>query len=220
MFLSRLQLNTGNRRVWRNIIANPYKLHQLVMRGFPNEVKRKEAKVLHRLESQDGTATLLVQSAIEPDWSMVAPNFLAQADTFHLFPNPAVKRFELPLQAGQALSFRLCANPTFKKVRCDESGRRRNSNRVPLVREDEQIAWLQNRAESSGFALLRVAVSTSQKQFAWKPKKGRPITIFMVQFEGYLRVTLPTKLTEAITTGIGPARAFGCGLLSLARANR
>ena len=39
-----------------------------------------------------------------------------------------------------------------------------------------------------------------------------------VSFQGILQVTKPTSLKKMIVNGIGPAKAFGCGLLSLARA--
>ena len=41
---------------------------------------------------------------------------------------------------------------------------------------------------------------------------------FGVRFNGLLQVTDPEKLMQAVRNGIGPAKAFGFGLLSLARA--
>lgn len=37
-----------------------------------------------------------------------------------------------------------------------------------------------------------------------------------VTFEGRLRITDPALLTEHLLTGIGPSKAYGCGLLTLA----
>lgn len=218
MYLSRLQLNATNRQVWRQVIGNPYKLHQLVMHGFPDEVKRNKANVLHRLDVREETAILLVQSELEPNWSQVKPEVLAPADPFDPVPNPAIKPLALPLRTGQALSFRLCANPTIKKARHDENGERLNSNRVPLLRQEQQLEWLQKRAGSSGFQVLHVTITQPDQQTAWKPGHDRPITLYTVRFDGLLRVTQPDQLLEAIKTGIGPGRAFGCGLLSVAPA--
>jgi len=198
MYLSRLQLNPNNRQVWRMHLQNPYKIHQLVMRGFPDDTNRAEAQVLHRLEIRGNMPVLLVQSTPEPDWSTVKPDYLLPADPFDPIPNPAVKPLQLPLQAGQVLSFRLCANPTIKKVRRDENGQRRNSNRVPLLREEKQIEWLQKRAKAAGFTLLRAAVSQAQEHKIWKKKGARPITLYTVQFDGYLRVDQPDKLQKAV----------------------
>jgi CRISPR system Cascade subunit CasE len=38
-----------------------------------------------------------------------------------------------------------------------------------------------------------------------------------VDFEGILEVTDPEEFAAAVTAGIGPAKAFGFGLLSVAR---
>ena len=38
-------------------------------------------------------------------------------------------------------------------------------------------------------------------------------------YEGLLEITNPSELRNAILTGIGPARAYGNGLLSLAPAH-
>jgi len=50
-----------------------------------------------------------------------------------------------------------------------------------------------------------------------KAKEKRVGKIQPVNFEGILSVKSPSAFVDLITIGIGPAKAFGCGLLSLAR---
>ena len=216
MYLSRLIFNPRSRQA-RQLAADPYQLHRAVMKGFPELLPAGE-RVLHRLETGRDTPVLLVQSALAPDWSTLDPAVLLPPDPFDPRPNPAVKPVELPLQAGQRLAFRLWANPTLKKVRRDENGERRNSNRAPLLREDEQVEWLRKRAGMGGFTVLGVTVGQTQEQKLWKKKGTPPITLVTVQFDGILRVDRPDALREAVLAGLGPAKAFGCGLLSLAPA--
>ncbi len=216
MYLSRLMLNPNNRQVWRQHLRNPYKIHQLVMRGFPDETKRCKTQVLHRLEERDDVPVLMVQSALEPDWSGIDLAYLIR-DPFDPWPNPAVRPLNLSLRVKQIFNFRLCANPTIKKVRRDEQGTRRNSNRVPLFQEDQQKAWLKHQAEEKGFEVLDVAIRQEKTQKIWKARNTPPLTLYTVQFDGYLKVLDPDKLLAGIQQGIGPARAFGCGLLSLGR---
>ena len=45
------------------------------------------------------------------------------------------------------------------------------------------------------------------------------ITHFAVKFEGELVVTDPTRFAETLKNGIGSAKGFGFGLLSVARAS-
>lgn len=213
MYLSRLQLNSSNRTVWRTLIDQPYKLHQFVMQGFPDGVKREDANILYHLEANDQVITLLVQSDISPDWASLDSKLLLPTNPFDLIPNPAIRQIVgLPLESGRVFSFRLRANPTIKKVRRDEKGERYNSNRVPLVHEDKQLAWLEKKAKQSGFCLLEVYSNLEEKQTDY----GKRLTLFTVQFTGRLRITDPAAFQAALIKGIGPAKAFGCGLLSLA----
>ncbi|MFQ5421832.1 MAG: type I-E CRISPR-associated protein Cas6/Cse3/CasE, partial [Anaerolineae bacterium] len=78
--------------------------------------------------------------------------------------------------------------------------------------EDRQLAWLHKRAADNGFRILQAAVSQAQQQTS--RKKG--ITLYTVQYDGRLQITDAETFQTAVRTGIGPAKAFGCGLLSLA----
>lgn len=209
MYLSRLLLNNRSRYLWRQVIEQPHKLHQIVMSGFPDGVKREDANVLHRLEVADTAVTLLVQSDIQPDWSRLDERLLLPASPFDPVPNPAVKELNgLPLANGRILRFRLRANPTVKKKR---EGKK-HSNRVPLVREDEQLAWLQRRASDNGFRLLGAQIIPEGSQ----TDRHKNLTIYTVQYDGRLQITDADKFQKALQKGIGPAKAFGCGLLSIA----
>lgn len=210
MYLSRLQLNSSNRTIWRTIVDQPHKLHQFVMRGFPDGVKRENANILHHLEVNDHVITLLVQSDIQPDWATLDSKLLLPVSPFDPIPNPAIREVNgLGLENGRILSFRLRANPTKRlgKLAGDKKGMR-----VELFREEEQLDWLQKKAQDHGFQLLDVQINPEGKQTDY----GRSITVFTVQYNGRLRITNTSVFQQALTKGIGPARAFGCGLLSLA----
>lgn len=213
IYLSQLILNPASRMV-QNECQTPYEMHRTLMRGFVG--KREEAHVLHRLDINpySGVMALLVQSTVEPDWQPLI--HVGQGD--YLLAPPQWKVVELDLPRGRTLSFRLTANPTIKKVRRNDQGEHRHSNRVPLVREDEQAHWLTTKAAQHGFCLLHLDISQPQKQTGWQKDNNRPITLYTVQYNGHLQITDADKFTTAVQTGIGPARAFGCGLLSLAPA--
>jgi CRISPR system Cascade subunit CasE len=106
-----------------------------------------------------------------------------------------------------------------------------------------QTQWLLRRVSKAGFEIppartaeagapgmpeqgtaapdLRLA-SSRQLRFNKKHNdKGRtpPITLMTATFEGRLRVTDPELLRAALLTGLGPAKRYGCGLLTLAPLN-
>ena len=220
LYLSQLILDATDRRVRREM-GNVYELHRTVLRAFPEQLPEGE-RVLFRLEAdRAGQPRLLVQSQTEPDWGRLVSGYLLPADPFDPTPNPAVKRVELAFQPGQALRFRLRANPTVKKARPD----RNQGHRVAIIREEAQLEWLGRKAEAGGFLIRSTDVRVAElgrefgltKQDAQADKRHR-VELHVVQFDGLLEVADPARFSESLLGGIGSAKGFGCGLLSLARA--
>ena len=219
MYLSQLFLNPRSRQV-RSELANPYEMHRTVMRASAGHT-RTEDRTLFRLEvhPRTGVPALLVQSRIEPQWA-----FLCAPEKNYLIPlaecppgvnqNPAVKTFELSVRPGQTLAFRLKANPTVKK---DREGKKQG-RRVGLVREEDQLQWLERKLEANGARLLSALTSDEQKLNGklQHEDERHDLTFMAVQFDGLLRVEMPYKLKEAVQNGIGSGKGLGFGLLSLA----
>ncbi|MDT0309654.1 type I-E CRISPR-associated protein Cas6/Cse3/CasE [Streptomyces sp. DSM 44917] len=58
---------------------------------------------------------------------------------------------------------------------------------------------------------------TSRRRHSFAKKgRGANVTLRTATFEGRLRVTDPAAFTERLLGGIGPSKAYGCGLLTLA----
>jgi CRISPR system Cascade subunit CasE len=216
-YLSRLILNPQSRQV-QSEIANPYERHRTIMRAFPETLPDGE-RVLHRLEQAGREQpVLLVQSVTPPGWEwLLAGDYLLPSPPGDPLPNPAVKEFELSFRDGQQLHFRLCANPTMKKKRPDQQ----QGNRVPLKHEEAQRDWLARQGQAHGFRPLQLTVTAGENHYGWvgnKEVKRQRLTLYVVQFDGMLQVTDPARLQQAVWQGIGPAKSFGCGLLSMALA--
>ncbi|MFJ1975293.1 type I-E CRISPR-associated protein Cas6/Cse3/CasE [Streptomyces sp. NPDC087903] len=47
-------------------------------------------------------------------------------------------------------------------------------------------------------------------------RKGKPVTLVSVTFDGRLEVADPDALRRTLTQGVGRAKAYGCGLITLA----
>jgi len=224
MYLSRLILNPRSRQVQREL-ADPYELHRTVCRAFPdaNYKENEPSGILFRVDLHPKTRlpTLLVQSQLQPEWSFLLTDrkdyLLDKAPLPLGIENPAWKEMNLQLRAGQALAFRLRANPTVKK---DREGKTQG-RRVGLVREEDQQKWLERKLESAGAALVSVNIADDQlvrgKLFIEKNDEKR-LRFLSVLFDGVLQVKDPKQLVETIYTGIGSAKGLGFGLLSLAPA--
>ena len=244
MYLSRLDLDLRHRAVRRDL-GNCQALHRTVMAAFPpapdGASPRHDFGVLHRVDARPRTAsaTLLVQSRVRPDWSGLPPGYCRAARDAS--PTPAIKEIGLALAAlspGTLLRFRLRANPTRKVETTSKSdrlaGRHSNGRRLP-VREDDCLAWLERRGARDGFRLRKVALATPPDVLNVRTARGpalhgrRPsrdggsagrLTFASVQFDGLLEVTDATAFRAALSTGIGPAKAYGFGLLSFAPTGR
>lgn len=204
MYLTRLLLNPTHRDAWRDV-ASPYELHRTLERVL--EDRPDHGRILFRVEpwrtGMEGVPVLVQTAAAHPDWSNL-PNrgYCLRVD------DP--KLLTLDLQAGQRLRFRLLGNPTKKQ----------GNKRIALDNESDYHDWLARKADQSGFRVLQVAASPYWINEDQLVKQGRyekrQIPHFAVRFDGVLQVTDAKKLEEAVRRGIGPAKAFGFGLLSLA----
>ncbi len=126
------------------------------------------------------------------------------------------------LGTGQRWVFRLTGNP----VRSVAAGPGQRGKVVPHVTARQQLTWLLERAERHGFSLgdpedPTVQVTRRDRNAFDKSEASGPrrrATITRAQFDGILTVQDPDLLREALTQGIGRAKAYGCGLLTLAPA--
>lgn len=222
MYLSRLILNPRSKQV-RSELARPYELHRTLLNAFPQgkvDVQRindDAIGLLYRIDedARTGNLHLLVQSQQPPVWS-----FLTNRD--YLLPvdgNPAMREVALQPPPGQVLSFRLRANPTRRL----SAGTGNKGKRIGIYKEEEQEAWLQRKGEQHGFRVLHVQLSHSdmlKQADVIRDNKGNvhDLKLFSVQFDGLLQVADAERFVQAIGAGIGSSKAFGCGLLSVARA--
>jgi CRISPR system Cascade subunit CasE len=236
MYLSRLLPSIRNAQARRDL-ANSYDMHRTVMRAFPSADVGGPGRVLLRVDVEQETqqAMVLVQSEKQPDWVKLATDYLAQP--------PKWKELVWSFQKGQRLRFRLRCNPTIKqRVDQHEQGKR-----MGLLREEDQVAWLARSAARAGFCvnahrmdgvdyfaltvipegLTRGAIVGSGNQpdltvsseGTIRSRKGEQVVTHLgVRFDGLLTVTDADIFHRALACGIGPAKAFGFGLLSIAPA--
>ncbi len=242
MYLSRMIIDPRSREVQRDL-ADCQRLHRRVMSLFPDVPGQNEARarlgILYRVDTlaRSGYA-LLAQSRVPPDFRTLPDGYLL--DTGGDPPNPESKLVEHVydrLRVGMVLRFRLRANPT-KKIDSwqGREGYRPNGRRVDLRREEDQIAWIRRKAEQHGFRLLEVALRPDTVVLApnppsvdprpggrvtgWREEPGtgtRRLIFAAVVYEGMLEITDADAFRRALVGGIGPAKAYGFGLLSIMR---
>ncbi len=223
MFLSRVPLNPA-RAGTRKLLSSPQVAHAAVMAAFPPEddtAASREGRVLWRIDRRDHAVDLYVVSPAEPDFTHVVeqagwPTTTAWTSRKYL---PLLDN----LTTGQQWHFRLTANPVRAAVDRGEGVALARGKRNGLTEED-QLTWLTKRTEANGFRLglcrnpdgdepdVRI-IDRSTLRFRRGPAT---VTVSTATYEGTLEVIDPQALRRALANGIGRAKGYGCGLMTLA----
>lgn len=196
MYLSKVFLHPGN-------LDNGYEWHRSLWTLFPGFEMGSASPFLYRIESMNLArgAQVLMTSTEKPVEQSRHAKVLAS------------KQYGPKLYQGQLLRFLLQTNPT-RKIRDKDNPERKI--RVPLIKLEEQRAWLERKLESY--------IKTSARDLhirnlppVYFHRGRRHGKIVPVIFEGIIEILDPDKMWSVIQQGIGPAKAFGCGLILVRR---
>lgn len=213
MYLTRFELNTA-RRGAQALLGSPQSMHAAVLAGF---AYGEAGRVLWRVDILRGATLLFLLSPGRPDLTHLVEQ--AGRPTTQAWDTRAYGPFLDQVSEGDAFAFRLAANPT-RSTRVKEGHR---SQRVGHVTADQQLGWLLSRADRIGIELGSEEEPTArvvERGVEAFGRRGARVTLAKAVFEGGLVVRDPVRLREAITAGIGPGKAYGCGLMTLAPLQR
>jgi len=184
-----------------------YDWHQAVWKAFPGR-DGQQRDFLTRLDQRREGFRLLIVSLtqpVRPEWC--PPN--AESWKTKSIPESYFTR--------SRYAFQLCANPTKKVAKELPDGRlTKNGRRVPMRTREELVEWIARKGENGGFAVDEAALRTISRGRDYFEKQGMRGLHSAVEYQGVLTVTDPVKFHETFTRGIGPAKAFGFGLLVIA----
>ncbi|WP_127841416.1 type I-E CRISPR-associated protein Cas6/Cse3/CasE [Actinomyces wuliandei] len=204
----------------------------------PEVVGPGAGRVLWRVDVGDFGVLLYILSPQAPaiqrlEHEVAAPG--TQARTVDYGP------FLSRLADGQVWAFRLAANPQ----RAVPQGLGVRGKRCGHVTVNQQRQWLTERAARNGFSLLDQDPSSGHSAGVTAPyapeadnwasvlvvRRQRPVfsrqrdggrgrdrvRINRTVYEGALRITDVALIRQVLVGGLGASKAYGCGLLTLAR---
>lgn len=235
MYLTRFRINTA-RSGARRLLGSPHLLHGAVNMSFPAPPPRdgKEPRVLWRVDqAAAGRADLLIVSPSQPDLT----HLVEQAGWPHLeqpgWATFAYQEFLDRLTEGDTWGFRLTANPVHNiRKPGDPAGAR--TKRAAHVTPRHQISWLLQRQEQAGFEVVRTPVERRLTEDGHEHQVvvhdrlplrfrkgdtaggGRSVQFSRVTYDGRLRIIDVVAFRHILTHGLGKAKAYGCGLMTLA----
>lgn len=207
-------------------LHGPYADHQWLWQWFTaadGSTQHLARDFLFRRHEQDGQLRFYVVSARPP--VPVLGHWQAQT-----------KDYQPQLEVGSRLAFQLRVNPTVRHNRDDGKSKRHDvvmeARRKLKASSDaadlspqaliHQVChdWLHRRAEGLGFEVDpdHLLVEAYQQHTEPHGKSKNTLKFSTVELQGTLTVTDADAFTKALLQGIGPSKAFGCGLMLVKRA--
>lgn len=234
MYLTRFPVNTARTEA-RRLLGSPHLLHGAVNMAFPELPARdgEGPRVLWRVDrARTGRAHLFIVSPTPPDLT-----HLKEQAGWPTLAEPgwttfAYEEFLSGLKPGDVWAFRLTANPVhYIRKETDPAGAR--TKRTAHITPRHQIGWLLKRQERAGFEVTTkspdrrllpegdehevIVLDRTPLRFGKSESERRhDVRLTQVTFAGRLRITDLEAFHRTLTHGLGKARAYGCGLMTLA----
>lgn len=212
VYVSRL-MSAGS--AWRSLLlADVRRLHRTVMQAFPAldlpASPRQALGVLFRVDQARIAAdlpdqmVLTVQSAVPPAWDRLAASMPGLSIEVQE-AGPALARW---VTAGTVLAVRMRVNAVTNRAGGGERGTRHRAV------GDAAQAWAERHLVAAGMVPDQIQASPGPVLRGSQP--GRPpIIVAATDVTGTVTVTEATAARTAILAGLGPGKAYGCGLIQI-----
>ena len=202
-------------RIFLKNYPTPNIVHGILSAAFPGKRNELSNENLWRIDSLGDSRVLIIVSTSPPDITeivrKIGANKLSAGDSEE--KTDADKTLDYApflrqISDGQAWRFRVCANPVEHKKQTPSDKR----GKIFALRSiEEQLEWLNRQGEKSGFSVKGCAI-INDSWIAFNKVRIRAVT-----YDGVLTVTDADAFRTVLSQGIGRGKAYGCGLLTVAR---
>lgn len=207
MYLSRVAIDSQNRRKIRDL-THLGAYHNWVESSFPNEFETKiRSRKLWRIDTIQGKKFLLLVSDEKPDIKNFEKYGVPGSAQTKLYD-----KFLDSIDENLLYKFRVTLNP----VKALSQGAGKRGRVVPEITAEQQLQFLESRAEKLGFELVPNEYQIVER--CWEPfmKQGQKmIRLSKATYEGILKVTNKEVFYHTLTDGIGKKKAYGYGLMTV-----
>ncbi len=220
MFLTRFYVDPRSRAGAR-CVEDPRRLHAAVYAAMPTQpvvVTQSVGRPLWRLDRDDpANPVAWIVSPERPDLDAFAEEAGRTVGGLVYESRPYAPLLDR-LDEGQVYAFRLAANAVHSGRRARDSN---DTQRFAHTTAAQQLLWLTNRAEARGFSLRKSSTGEPDvavvggRRLSFRHGEQR-VTINVNDFMGHLEIRDAEAVRHTLVEGIGHARAYGCGLLTLA----
>lgn len=199
-------------------LASPQILHAAVESSFPSNTN-KGSRNLWRIDRLANALYLLVLSSGKPDFTHIVEQF-GWPGSEQKWETKDYAPLIAQIKNGQRWQFRLRANPVHSVKQACMSNDKEQSKRGKVyahVTITQQEQWLLERAANYGFRLQAGSFCVVHQEIKKFQRQRNPVTLGITTFEGILEIEDAAVFSRTLLSGIGRAKAYGCGLLTIAR---
>lgn len=205
--LTLIELNPRHSRA-RKDMRQPHDMHRTLMRMFSFEDNDGRARssdgILWRVEPGDAP-TVLAQSGSQPDINRLPDGYTSREPR-----TKSIDSFLESLADGDLLRYRVAVNPAVLI-------RAQGNNRLRVIPAANRTEWWQRRCPSLGIQNVDAPAVVGERPRDIH-RNGDAFKLIVARIDGFALVGDAHRLRSAIRTGTGRGKAWGCGLLTVARA--
>jgi CRISPR system Cascade subunit CasE len=223
MYLHKISIDKETLNRDRKIYQNAYLLHKKIW-ALVSRAENQQRDFLYRVEYDDYQNIKCIY--------LLAPHQISSQDGIKIVVSP---KYQPQLKTGEHLYFNLRANPVIKRK---ENGKAKEYGLVMDAKYQfkkngqsyqEQLSldelihqvcmkWLVRKGEQHGFSVRQFEVTIDNaREYLIKSPTKQEYMLRTHDFSGVLTVVDPDAFINALFTGIGSAKAFGCGLMLVKR---
>ncbi len=198
MYLAKLIMDSRHPSI-RQTLKDRQDMHRNLARIFGREI-------LYCVTNQRSIPGLLVLSRQTPDQREL------ESRGYRLIGIQDISSLPELYQENTVFRFEIQACPS-KKSKDEKS---RNSRRVFLTDPLQRVEWMSRQGQKYGFDVLELHEQSAQQTIIVGRGSGA-FLLTAVTFSGVIRITEAKTFWTAWEKGIGPEKAYGMGLMLLAR---
>lgn len=199
-----------HQQIWRLVSRSENQKRDFLYRVEYDQYKNVQSILLLAANKIESTKYMTVYVSTLYDPKIIE----GESFRFKLRANPIVKRWE----NGKLKEFGLIVDAKHKLKR--EGANCVDDYSLDELIQEKGMKWLVNKGLQHGFTVKNWGVAIGND---WEydvkadTEDKRPFLIRTLDFEGILEVTNVEDFKTVLFKGIGSAKSFGCGLLSVSR---
>lgn len=201
VYLTKLELPLQSRKA-AGLLTDCQNMHRWISTLF--EAERQAQHVLYRTNMLRGKIQIYLYSDIPPKYIPAEAQVAGQRDLGAWLDG---------MEAGSVWGFDLLAMPSKKAYQAE---RGKNSQRRLLRHPEERMEWLRRKGQEYGFWVLQ-AEELEQRHMRGRHRQERGGSMYLeaYHYRGILKIQQTDNFRKALTTGIGPGKAYGLGMILL-----